>query len=327
MKPIKLAKKSRRMLASLVDFSMLFILSIGTFFALTPLTFDSKSYNDNVSKNIEIYRASGLYVNKNGSYFSFTSVGNFSTLNDLTNYEFDFDKSHPVDLVKSLYEFYSTKYVNYGGTYNLSLDNFKSSILKINTTESNIKDVTFAEKTTIELIDSKKEKTTVTFVSEAFNNACTIISNSSKIQESENANKKLMINSLVYIFPIMFFYAFVLDFIIPLCLKNGQSIGKKIFKIIVVTSDGYKLKNIQLLPRFLIYIIVEVFLGLATFGGTFLISYTMFLFTKKRQCLHDFVAKTCVVDGELSFIFDNEQIENKYKEKYNEEYEERFKDK
>lgn len=327
MKNIKLAKKSKRMLARLIDFLMLLVLSVGTFFAITPLTFDSVTYNQNVAKNIEIYKESGLYVNRNGSYFSMTSVGDFSTLKDLTDYEFDFNKGVKVDILKSLYTFYSEKLVDFGGSYNLSLDNFKSTILKVNTSESNIKDIQFGETTILELIDTKKENTTVTFVCSVFNDACNIISNSSRIQENENSNKKIMVHSLIYIIPIIFIYALILELIIPLCLKDGQTIGKKIFKIIVISSDGYKIKKIQLLPRFLAYIFIEVFLGFITFGGTFLISYTMFLFTKKRRCIHDYIAKTCVVDKELSYVFDNARLESKYKEKYHDEFEERIEDK
>lgn len=318
MKNITLAKKSKRILARLIDFSMLLILSISTFFALTPVTFDSATYNNNVTKNIEIYKECGLYVNKNGSYFAMTSVGTFSTLNDLTSYEFDFNKGTKVDITKCMYIFYTTKYADFGGDYNLSIDNFRSQILKINTEESNIKDVTFGDSTVIELIDASKEKTTVTFICDQFNSACNIVSNSSRIQANESANKKIMLYSILYIIPCLFVWALVLELIIPLCMKDGQTIGKKIFKIIVITSDGYKLKKIQLLPRFLAYIFIEVYLGFATFGGAFLISYTMFLFTKKRRCIHDYIAKTCVVDKELSIVFKNKRLENKYKEKYNE---------
>ena len=45
MSKIYLAKKSKRIFARLVDVLILFVLTLGTFFALTPLTFDSKTYN------------------------------------------------------------------------------------------------------------------------------------------------------------------------------------------------------------------------------------------------------------------------------------------
>ena len=46
MSKIYLAKKSKRIFARLVDVLILFVLTLGTFFALTPLTFDSKTYNE-----------------------------------------------------------------------------------------------------------------------------------------------------------------------------------------------------------------------------------------------------------------------------------------
>ena len=96
-------------------------------------------------------------------------------------------------------------------------------------------------------------------------------------------------------------------------------------KIILNPKTGYELEKIYYLPRFLSYLIIEVILSFVTIGGTFLISYTMFQFTKKRRCIHDYLSKSCVVDKELSFVFKNKKIEEAYKNKYGEEYEQEFK--
>ena len=90
-------------------------------------------------------------------------------------------------------------------------------------------------------------------------------------------------------------------------------------------EENNELEKIYYLPRFLSYLIIEVILSFVTIGGTFLISYTMFQFTKKRRCIHDYLSKSCVVDKELSFVFKNKKIEEAYKNKYGEEYEQEFK--
>ena len=64
MSKIYLAKKSKRIFARLVDVLILFVLTLGTFFALTPLTFDSKTYNENVNSSLIYYENSGLYLKK-----------------------------------------------------------------------------------------------------------------------------------------------------------------------------------------------------------------------------------------------------------------------
>ena len=60
MSKIYLAKKSKRIFARLVDVLILFVLTLATFFALTPLTFDSKTYNENVNSSLIYYENSGL---------------------------------------------------------------------------------------------------------------------------------------------------------------------------------------------------------------------------------------------------------------------------
>ncbi len=327
MSKIYLAKKSKRIFARLVDVLILFVLTLGTFFALTPLTFDSKTYNENVNSSLIYYENSGLYLKKKNGYFSFTSIIDFNTIESLTNFEYEEGETKTnINMLKSLYTFYTEKYVDYDGTYNLSLDTFKTNILKINSEVSNIKDFIVTENNVnITLIDETLDKTTILFICDTFSKAADIVNKCSAVQAIENENKQILLNSILYVFPCLFFYCFILEFLIPVCSKHGETIGKYIFKLMVISKDGYELKKIYYLPRFLSYLIIEVILSFVTIGGTFLISYTMFQFTKKRRCIHDYLSKSCVVDKELSFVFKNKKIEEAYKNKYGEEYEQEFK--
>ena len=327
MSKIYLAKKSKRIFARLVDVLILFVLTLGTFFALTQLTFDSKTYNENVNSSLIYYENSGLYLKKKNGYFSFTSIIDFNTIESLTNFEYEEGETKTnINMLKSLYTFYTEKYVDYDGTYNLSLDTFKTNILKIDSEVSNIKDFIVTEKNVnITLIDETLDKTTILFICDTFSKAADIVNKCSAVQAIENKNRQILLNSILYVFPCLFFYCFILEFLIPVCSKHGETIGKYIFKLMVISKDGYELKKIYYLPRFLSYLIIEVILSFATIGGTFLISYTMFQFTKKRRCIHDYLSKSCVVDKELSFVFKNKKIEEAYKNKYGEEYEQEFK--
>ncbi|MDD7592131.1 MAG: RDD family protein [Bacilli bacterium] len=259
--------------------------------------------------------------------FSFTSIIDFNTIESLTNFEYEEGETKTnINMLKCLYTFYSEKYVDYDGTYNLSLDTFKTNILKINSEVSNIKDFIVTENNVnITLIDETLDKTTILFICDTFSKAADIVNKCSAVQAIENKNKQILLNSILYVFPCLFFYCFILEFLIPVCSKHGETIGKYIFKLMVISKDGYELKKIYYLPRFLSYLIIEVILSFVTIGGTFLISYTMFQFTKKRRCIHDYLSKSCVVDKELSFVFKNKKIEEAYKNKYGEEYEQEFK--
>ena len=110
--------------------------------------------------------------------------------------------------------------------------------------------------------------------------------------------------------------------IIPLFIKNGQSVGKKIFKLGLATYDGYKMQNYQLLLRFVPLLIVILSLLLPIWSTIFmvfiipvtvlLISFALMMASPKRAALHDFAARTIVIDLDSSIIFNNEIEEENY---------------
>lgn len=110
--------------------------------------------------------------------------------------------------------------------------------------------------------------------------------------------------------------------VLPLFLKNGQTLGKKIFKIGLASYDGYKYHEWQLLLRFVPFFIVTASLLLPIWGNIFLIfafvivvlliSFALMMASPKRAALHDFAARTIVVDLASSIIFENELLEEQY---------------
>lgn len=123
----------------------------------------------------------------------------------------------------------------------------------------------------------------------------------------------------------------VIEFVVPLCLKNGQTLGKKVFKIGVMQINGIKLAPQALFVRsilgkytvetmlpvlgvFLIIFGIAPFLGLVLVAGV-LIAQILFLIINKNHCLiHDLLASTVAVDLSLQMIFDSEQDLVDYKE-------------
>lgn len=106
-------------------------------------------------------------------------------------------------------------------------------------------------------------------------------------------------------------------FVIPICTKNGQTLGKMTFHIGIVNELGYQIKKVQLIPRFIFelfllaaaYLICDffipyglfVFLGIATVY--FLASYLMMIFSKNNKSIHDIFAITRVIDMRQSTWF------------------------
>lgn len=133
-----------------------------------------------------------------------------------------------------------------------------------------------------------------------------------------------------YTYPILCSFilsALIFYFIIPICAKNGETLGKRMFHLCLANKIGYRYKRYQLIPRFLLPIAV-IFISYLVFGfGLWmlgfvtiitLVSYTLSIFTKKHTALHDLVAGTIVVDKVHSEIFDNANDEDIVRGRINE---------
>lgn len=116
----------------------------------------------------------------------------------------------------------------------------------------------------------------------------------------------------------------ILEFIIPIILKNGQTVGKKVFGICLVRPNCVKITNISLFARTLIgkyaietmFPILLVFLFL--FGGIgvlaiillaaiTLLNLILFIVTKNSTPIHDVIAVTVAADKSLQMIFKSEE--------------------
>lgn len=111
--------------------------------------------------------------------------------------------------------------------------------------------------------------------------------------------------------------------LMPLIFKKGQTIGKKVFKIGLCNYEGYSLADYQIflryVPLFLLLsaqLIPNVFSSILMiviiYTLVFMISFTFAVASPKKCALHDFAARTIVVDLSTSIIFDNQILEEEY---------------
>lgn len=130
----------------------------------------------------------------------------------------------------------------------------------------------------------------------------------------------------------IFFAVLVWEFIIPLFLKNGQTLGKKIFGIAVMRTNGVKISTLQLFIRAILgkyafeimlpvfAVLLVIFANMALFGivvlGALAIAQTVCILSTRntRQALHDLLSDTVTVDLASQLIFDTEEELIKYKE-------------
>jgi uncharacterized RDD family membrane protein YckC len=112
----------------------------------------------------------------------------------------------------------------------------------------------------------------------------------------------------------------VLEFAVPLWLKNGQTVGKKVFSLGLMRTDGVQITPLQLfirtvLGKFTVETMIPIYILLMLFWGTVGLPGTVALFvlgiaqivtmglSKTNAAIHDLLAGTAVVDFHSQHIF------------------------
>lgn len=125
----------------------------------------------------------------------------------------------------------------------------------------------------------------------------------------------------------------VSDFVIPLFLKQGQTIGKKIFGLCLMQTDHTKLKTWSLairtfIGKFTIETMVPllicsmIFFGFLGIAGTvtlvllLIVQIVILVKTETNSVIHDVFAQTVVVDEKSQKIFEDAAEKDEYKNKY-----------
>lgn len=122
------------------------------------------------------------------------------------------------------------------------------------------------------------------------------------------------------------------EFMVPLFLGNGQTLGKKIFSIGLVRNDGVQVNTMQLFTRTLlgkftietmipVYILVMLFWGMTDVTGTMILAALLVVqccilgFSRTNALIHDLLAGTVVVDISSQMIFRTTEDLIAYKKK------------
>ena len=128
----------------------------------------------------------------------------------------------------------------------------------------------------------------------------------------------------------------LLEFVVPLLFKNGQTLGKKIFGIGLMRVDGLKLSPLQLAARtFLGKYTIEtmipvlvimamyfsalsgdlVMLGLGVVAVIIIVECILYFKSDMTQFIHDAMAMTVCIDIKSQRIFETEEELIEYKER------------
>lgn len=271
MKRIVLAKRLRRILAGLIDLIILLGVSSLLFFTwIYPAFFDYATYNSNNNHIVSALRNSGLYVvTDDGEYCGksrFKSDTLLTTFEQIYNCDLTYHGTTTTNnnLSRDLYLFYTTLYKDYGANENLTNESFLSTILKTSDESSNFASFDF-DTYVITLKDATKEKSSVTAFLSAYATASSFVENSSNVQQYFVSNQQLLIKSIALFIPVTAIVGLIFNLLVPLFSPHNETIGKWIFGLGVLEKNGYKLNKLWLIPRYIIYVGVEVILGIMTF--------------------------------------------------------------
>lgn len=124
----------------------------------------------------------------------------------------------------------------------------------------------------------------------------------------------------------------VLEFMVPLILKNGQTIGKKVFGIALMRTDGVRISSFALFVRTLlgkctvetmipVYLLILIIFGNLGMTGTIILAgiailqIVLVLSSRTHSAIHDMMAATVAVDLASQMIFESEADMLAYKNK------------
>lgn len=124
----------------------------------------------------------------------------------------------------------------------------------------------------------------------------------------------------------------VLEFAVPLFFGNGQTLGKKIFGICLMRTDGIRVSAPLLfirtvlgkytletmIPALIVVMILFNMIGLTgtiVLGLIVLVEIAVIIATETNSLIHDLLAKTVVVDYMSQRIFNDERELIEYKER------------
>lgn len=123
---------------------------------------------------------------------------------------------------------------------------------------------------------------------------------------------------------------FALEFVVPQFLKNGQTIGKRIFSIAVVRVDGVKISNAQLFIRtvlgkctvgtlipvflaFLLFLNIMPLFCIVGFAMLVILQFICIVATKLHTPIHELMSATVSVDMTCQRIFNSSEELMEYK--------------
>lgn len=183
--------------------------------------------------------------------------------------------------------------------YNKDTDVFTENIYKVD------QDGNFTTE-----IDSKKQALVKTFYQEHVNKlAQEVLNQEVVLGYTQKLTAYTILMFLIAVIPAIL----ILYLLVPMLIKDGTTMGKKMLQMRVIDAKtGKDATKFQQFIRFVFFALINVMLGIFTYGLSIFVSIIMIFMSKNRQTIHDVIAGTFVVCsnfGEREKVDQNEIIE------------------
>jgi len=151
--------------------------------------------------------------------------------------------------------------------------------------------------------------------------------------EEANYNYNMVVNLSVLIVTLSLLCSYlVLELLVPVLLKNGQTVGKKVLSIALCRVDLVRITNLQLavrtvLGKFTVETMIPVYLvimllfgGIGVFGTVLLLAFAVaqlviMSVTHTNSLIHDLIAGTVAVDLTTQKLFGSSEELLEYKKR------------
>lgn len=147
----------------------------------------------------------------------------------------------------------------------------------------------------------------------------------------------MLFNLAILEVSLSFFFSYlILEFIVPLIFKNGQTLGKKVFSIALMRVDGVRVTPVVMFTRSIlgkyavetmvpIMLLLMLLLGvgsafnLIVIGLLAIFEIVLLIATKTNSFIHDILSSTVAVDLQSQMIFDSTEARTEYLQRIHDE--------